>query len=881
MNFWRPIQEPSPCLSEPSSSGPMVVRFHPLFQQHQHSLHAYHSRELSTATQDPYTSANLYALLFLTTHAMNWTGGRLQRHSNAADNVKQRQKQHFARVQQNLRCAPKFKSPAKWSVFDLIAEDRQQSLRESSVVQLAPKASSREESRSTSKLPARLLPTAHAARKREHNRIKPTPVPDDDLYNATPPPWKYKQERKDLLSLSGVGSVGEQQQEEESMSEKRRRILRRGDWVGVGIQKPLNVAFASPRDEENIGRRRKVLHSHRARYETRQTHITSPFPPRARCPAHIAPAEWARQQQQQAAMGRADVRISTGGRVVPPGLSSSSARTATRYRSQATPSDVMLLDNNDDVFQPEVQQTPSSAVQHYSPFSGSHNHSRDRPSRLTQVHSKSGEAEEEPVPDLQTENSDRFEGWAGFFSPIPNEMREETQDADGPKVGELGETDKPPLSNQDAIPSRDIYNSPLPQRIVYSSSSTSIHHPKPKSSRMSVLIRSDSPEEQEDAQSTAAQIGERKPAVPSSQAPDNEMWESWVGHLFQEQGSEGRSHFGDTRHHQEVNISPGISTVPPRRKFEVSFQEEDLSGFESLEPQICSQKTSTEWQQTSSEQLESPSSRNESREMEKEDLERSRPSDHSEGELASDFQPERDPSHRHSPKTISEPSVSKDEKDVDEVWRKFVFGSSSDGPEEHGPSMHAPAHKQADNQSGLGSSMIARPATRQSVDSAWKTDSWSGQATSGTTNASAEESSHGQGLKYPRRVPLSSSYMKSEKGRSSTMSDSSNLYAPGSYRPNSRARRAPASSAATAGSPLPDRSSIYHAQRRMMFTKPKPFVGRKSKEPSSEEEPLHIGRKLLDDESMHNIDGSRRGEHDVHSFGTSEDQDELESIEDD
>jgi len=50
---------------------------------------------------------------------MNWTGGRLSRHSRKAeDSVINKQKQHFARVRNNLTNGSAKRSPAKWSIFD-------------------------------------------------------------------------------------------------------------------------------------------------------------------------------------------------------------------------------------------------------------------------------------------------------------------------------------------------------------------------------------------------------------------------------------------------------------------------------------------------------------------------------------------------------------------------------------------------------------------------------------------------------------------------------------------------------------------------------------------------------------------------------------------
>ncbi|KAH9212514.1 hypothetical protein DL95DRAFT_391462, partial [Leptodontidium sp. 2 PMI_412] len=61
---------------------------------------------------------------------MNWTGGGLHRHSSTnliKGSAKERQKQHFAKVQQNLRAGilANKKSPIKFSVFGIDIRDRQ------------------------------------------------------------------------------------------------------------------------------------------------------------------------------------------------------------------------------------------------------------------------------------------------------------------------------------------------------------------------------------------------------------------------------------------------------------------------------------------------------------------------------------------------------------------------------------------------------------------------------------------------------------------------------------------------------------------------------------------------------------------------------------
>ncbi|KUJ18172.1 uncharacterized protein LY89DRAFT_668355 [Mollisia scopiformis] len=780
---------------------------------------------------------------------MNWTGGRLQR-STAASGVKHQQKQHFAKVAQNLRSGSKFKSPVKWSVFDLIAEDRERGQRESPAAHQVHVTSNREQSRLLAQHHTGLYPNAHVAGKREssktntssayrvnshisrtNNRIKPSPVPvparvpDDDLYNATPPPpppRNIKQQREESVPLSEIDSFVEPKQEQESVFEKRRRVLRRGDWVGVGIQKPLQIAFASPRDEENIGRRRKIpTGGHRARYETKQTHITSPFPQRARCPANIAPSAWAKQLRQIEAE-KADVRISIGGKVVPPGLSSSSApRTAIHNRSQATPSDVMLLD--DDVFQGKEKELPSNVVHNYIHFSRENSQNTYQAPEIAQMQIGL------PSDDYQIQQHlEDFQSWAGIS---PND------DFDRDSFDEelLREPDTTPFRVQELAEPVDPHNGMHPGQVVFSSSSTSIHHPKPQSSRVSVLIRSDS---SESAQSTKAQVGKRREAVPSSQVDENKLWESWIAPLYQE-SSQDTNGFGDERYRTNVSISPGISVLLPRRPFEAhpAGQNEDISDSVSPENQEGTEEPLFE-------RAEVQSSTNGDQHT-SEDYESSRLLEHQ----TTDAEAESYPTSRKSSRQTEKPTavVESKEKDADESWRKFVFGSSSsDTPEEHGSKTRQITSNWKDHQETASSSMLAHPATRQSIDSTCEPEFPGSHSFTSriTSNVSKNE-------------PRVEDY--------STASESQDLSA--------------SSSSSRSESNHPSASVAFG--KKIVFTKPKPIVGRKSMEPSTDEGPLHIGRHLLDDDTKSYLGQSRSVEQEVYSTATSTDEDDVESIEDD
>ncbi|KAF7883397.1 uncharacterized protein EAF02_005317 [Botrytis sinoallii] len=153
--------------------------------------------------------------------------------------------------------------------------------------------------------------------------VQRSSIADDDLYNATPPPLRIKREHAVLSEIRDAPQNCEARETiEQSMEERRRNLLDQKDWVGLNIHHLPKLKFNQPRHDEDIGRRRKVKGGHRARYSKLQTRISSPFAARNN---HM------REQQEagyvEGSLPKNDVRISIGGRIVPPGISSSSRPT--------------------------------------------------------------------------------------------------------------------------------------------------------------------------------------------------------------------------------------------------------------------------------------------------------------------------------------------------------------------------------------------------------------------------------------------------------------------------------------------------------------------------------------------------------------------------
>jgi hypothetical protein len=617
---------------------------------------------------------------------MNWTGGRLSRHSGTSNPVKDRQKQHFAKVYQALRSGPKKHSPIKWSFFDHLAEDRERGQRESSAAPHRPsQTNSLGENLSIRQhhgqhLSDKILAphnTRHSSGQREPSRSRehlvpiqqPSRVPDNDLYNATPPPpQKVKRKREVSVSKSEMENLADQEMEEESLSEKRRKILRKGDWVGVSIQRPLQIAFVSPRKEENIGRRRKLTDGHRARYGSKQMHVTSPFPTKSRLLVNQGCSQEGPYQREPA---RADVRISIGSRVVPPGVSSSSTPrrmgshpTIARRRSKTASSDVMLLDAEASITQESPRMATSnlaaslysiSAVQVLSQSPNVRPINTPLVDEVKQGDHTSYEAE------------DAINGWAEKFSETVSKPHDNVKEP--VSYREFFEA-FPGNNNSRVSPANDYSNNIQPGRLVFSSSSISIHHPAPRSSRVSVLLRSASSDL---AESTLAQVGKVRPVVPSSQILDNEIWKTWIAPEQNHEDSFDNAYFNEDENGQRVFVSPGISTAPAIWHTETirsKSGERRSSELQSLDPEeMATSSNGSNVLASGSSEIATRSS-----EVEQQDTELLAQGMDEVGHVIA----QADPELTKATVLTAMPDKETIEEDQNESWTKFLFGGISD-----------------------------------------------------------------------------------------------------------------------------------------------------------------------------------------------------------
>ncbi|TGO55422.1 hypothetical protein BCON_0092g00050 [Botryotinia convoluta] len=494
---------------------------------------------------------------------MNWTGGRLQRHSGKSSRgggggaLTKRQKEHFAKVKANLRTGSKENVTTKWTIFDnIVVEKPHRQSFGNHIESVKNSECSLRQERGRNEVEREhftdlytyndLTPTPLCREfqdKHTNNRsssvefVQRSSIADDDLYSATPPPLRIKREhaasselRDDLQNYEAREAI------EQSMEERRRNLLNQKDWVGLNIHHLPKLKFNQPRHDEDIGRRRKVKGGHRARYSKLQTRISSPF----------AVRNTQMREQQQAGyteerLSKNDVRISIGGRIVPPGMSSSSR--PTKVIRQSTPrtkhrilsSDDMLLD---DEYIVEDQEELNSD-RFLSIFeAGIHGNGED-------------------------DNSARI---------IPSSRGPNNHGTYRSQEKRVNPRREPLLNivNRNGF-SNGIGDKALPfsRTAVRSICDTRMKQPMPIRPAQHPVLQLSSPKCNS---SVLAQVGGLRSVVSEDQLMDNEMWKAWIPPPTE--GTEGTEHKkyddeGEGEEHLKdrcVSISPGISAIPALRE---------------------------------------------------------------------------------------------------------------------------------------------------------------------------------------------------------------------------------------------------------------------------------------------------------------------------
>lgn len=481
---------------------------------------------------------------------MNWTGGRLARHSGPGKNTKQ--KQHFARVKQNLQSHTQGKVPVQWNILNRVVEEQTGAHWRPRPV--PPQLDDGHHSKRETQQPYSSIPYHGSKRKSsgKHSsrpvelqdyheaqvRIKREPSDglEDDIYNATPPPRDTKRRRKATDECKG------ESHQDIDAEERRKRLLRKGDWIASATLAPPKITFNSPTKEDKIGQRRRLTNQDRSRFDARRSNL-SVAAARQRT-IHPPPSSDAPFSKP---LGNTDVRISIGGRVVPPGISSSAQLSKasgqspliqpSRVDRASLSSSVMLLDNNGN---PSVA-TKAKEGRNMKAM-------RSSPPPAPVLENIWGRQESHRINGDCTSRSSR----RGFISSYGSEQDRSIIFANRSYFGQC-----PDISVATPSPMSAIKIQAMNGHMAYSSSSAQIQHPKPQSSKVFSHFRSNS---SDFAESNVAQVGVQTSA--SSQVLDKEIWGTWIGSLHEDSDEDQ----ANPRGMQGVVVSPGISALPSQRK---------------------------------------------------------------------------------------------------------------------------------------------------------------------------------------------------------------------------------------------------------------------------------------------------------------------------
>ncbi|TGO40481.1 hypothetical protein BHYA_0036g00140 [Botrytis hyacinthi] len=512
---------------------------------------------------------------------MNWTGGRLQRHSGkpfrggGGGALTKRQKEHFAKVKANLRTGSQKNVTTKWTIFDnIVVEQPHRQLLENHIGSLNNSEYSARQERGRNE-----VEREHFTDLYKHNDLTSTPmckelqykqknnrsssfeivqkssIADNDLYSATPLPLRIKREHAASSELRDAPQNYEAREAiEQSMEERRRNLLNQKDWAGLNIHHLPKLKFNQPRHDGDIGRRRKVKGGHRARYRKLQTRISSPF---------AARNTQMREKQEagyiEGGLPKNDVRISIGGRIVPPGISSSSRRTKAicqstpRMKYRALSSDDMLLD---DEYIAEDQEDLNS----------------DRFLSIFEARIHGNEEDENSTRMIPSSGGPDNYGTRRNQEKYPNTRRESLFK----------------LVNRNEISDEfGSKSSPFSRTAVMSICDTRMKQPMPIRPAQHPVLHLSSPKCNS---SVLAQVGGLRSVVSEDQLMDNEMWKAWIPpstegteHKNYDDEGEGEEHLKD----RSVLISPGISAIP-------AFHEKTFSGSRSNDEDSSGQYEHTE-----------------------------------------------------------------------------------------------------------------------------------------------------------------------------------------------------------------------------------------------------------------------------------------------
>ncbi len=234
---------------------------------------------------------------------MNWTGGRLSRHSGKrGGNLINIQKQHFAKVRTNLQNSNRRASPLKLTFFDRYQAPPRASTsrhRRDSLEERNPnhersgresKAAIQTHVRSRNKLPSSHKPQQGSAApgtprpgpssgvadetvflqetparddNQSHFFLVKSEVDADQLYDEPSPQYEKHQRSSSNPPLQRVPA----NKSPLLFEQQKRKLLEQPDWVGTSRTRPVQLQFPAAGARREIGKRRRINDEDRKRRE--------------------------------------------------------------------------------------------------------------------------------------------------------------------------------------------------------------------------------------------------------------------------------------------------------------------------------------------------------------------------------------------------------------------------------------------------------------------------------------------------------------------------------------------------------------------------------------------------------------------------------------
>ncbi|KAK5140483.1 hypothetical protein LTR04_002976 [Oleoguttula sp. CCFEE 6159] len=207
---------------------------------------------------------------------MNWTGGRLQRHSRGGGNTLiNRQKAHFARVRTTLQngtsdqlsLVPSFLNEADNGAAastTLFSDSLRRPARHHSERQRASPGSL-QSLFSSKRGRRRAIGASSHINKRASTRRR---LPEAEHRGVL----EMEATSMERVNKSRDGPSTGPPSEEQLLAANRRRLLQGTDWLGLAPSRPLHMHFASRKEKDRIGKRRKIdnrSHPYRAAIDGR------------------------------------------------------------------------------------------------------------------------------------------------------------------------------------------------------------------------------------------------------------------------------------------------------------------------------------------------------------------------------------------------------------------------------------------------------------------------------------------------------------------------------------------------------------------------------------------------------------------------------------